>query len=107
MRPALHHAGVPSWSSLLPAAQDNRATTVEQNQLRLPSSGGSRGGAQGGGGGAGGAPPPPPLEMTCGFPTQLVFCKKKRTMWFVGVEVEQETSAPRPKTNPGSAPEPA
>ena len=51
MRPALHHAGVPSWSSLLPAAQDNRATTVEQNQLRLPSSGGSRGGAQGGGGG--------------------------------------------------------
>ena len=50
MRPALRHAGVPSWSSLLPAAQDNRATTVEQNQLQkpLPSSGGSRGGAPGG-----------------------------------------------------------
>ena len=48
MRPALHHAGVPSWSSLLPAAQDNRATTVEENQLPLPSSGGSRGGAGGG-----------------------------------------------------------
>ena len=45
MRPALHHAGVPSWSSLLPAAQDNRATIVEENQLPLPSSGGSRGGA--------------------------------------------------------------
>ena len=25
-------------------------------------------------------------------------------MWFVGVEVEQETSAPPPKNNPGSAP---
>ena len=47
MRPALRHAVVPSWSSLLPAAQDNRATTVEQNQLRLPSSGGSSGGARG------------------------------------------------------------
>ena len=51
-------------------------------------------------------PPPPPLpEMTCGFLIQLVFCKKK-TMWFIGVEVEQETSAPPPKKNPGSAPEP-
>ena len=27
------------------------------------------------------------------------------TMWFIGVEVQQETSAPRPKKNPGSAPE--
>ena len=25
-------------------------------------------------------------------------------MWFLGVEVEQETSAPPPKKNPGSAP---
>ena len=25
-------------------------------------------------------------------------------MWFVGVEVEQEKSAPPPKKNPGSAP---
>ena len=48
---------------------------------------------------------PPPPEMTCGFLIQLVFCKKK-TMWFIGVEVEQETSAPPPKKNPGSAPEP-
>ena len=45
---------------------------------------------------------PPPPEMTCGFLIQLVFCKKK-TMWFIGVEVEQETSAPPPKKNPGSA----
>jgi len=26
-------------------------------------------------------------------------------MWFIGVEVEQETSAPPPKNNPGSAPD--
>ena len=26
-------------------------------------------------------------------------------MWFIGVDVEQETSAPPPKKNPGSAPE--
>ena len=45
---------------------------------------------------------PPPPEMTCGFLIQLVFCQKK-TMWFIGVEVEQETSAPPPKNNPGSA----
>ena len=25
-------------------------------------------------------------------------------MWFIGVEVEQETSEPAPKKNPGSAP---
>ena len=30
--------------------------------------------------------------------------KKKKTMWFIGVEVEQQTSAPPPKKNPGSAP---
>jgi len=55
------------------------------------------------GGGCGGCEPPPP-EMTCGFLIQLVFCKKKTTR-FIGVEVEQETSAPPPKKNPGSAPE--
>ena len=48
--------------------------------------------------------PPPRPEMTCGFLIQLVFCKKKRTMWFNGVELEQETSALPPKKNPGSAP---
>ena len=26
-------------------------------------------------------------------------------MWFIGVEVEQETSAPPPKKNPGSVPD--
>ena len=54
--------------------------------------GGSRGRVQG-------VRPPP--EMTCGFLIQLVF---KKTMWFIGVEVEQETSAPPPEKNPGSAP---
>ena len=50
--------------------------------------GGSRGRVQGC------APP----RMTCGFLIQLVFCKKRKTsMWFIGVEVEQETSAPYPK----------
>ena len=29
------------------------------------------------GGGCRGCAPPPPPEMTCGFPIQLVFCKKK------------------------------
>ena len=62
-------------------------------------------GADLGGGCRGCAPPPPRLpEMTCGFLIQLVFCKQKKTMWFIGVEVEQETRAPPPKKNPGSAP---
>ena len=56
--------------------------------------GGSRGRVQGG------AHPP---EITCGFLIQLVFCKKKN-LWFIGVEVEQETNAPPQKKNPGSAP---
>ena len=44
------------------------------------------------------------VSIDCGFLIQLVFCKKK-TMWFIGIEVEQETSAPPPKKNPGSAPD--
>ena len=60
--------------------------------------GGSRGRVQG-------VRTPPPPETICSFLIQLVFCKKKKTMWFIGVEVEQETSAPPPKKNPGSAPD--
>ena len=56
------------------------------------------------GGGCRGCAPSPSHEMTCGFPIQLVFCPPKN-MWFIGVEVEQETSASPPKKNPGSAPE--
>ena len=49
---------------------------------------------------------PLPPEITCGFLIQLVFCKKKKKiMWFIGVEVEQETNAPPSKKNPGSVPE--
>lgn len=40
-------------------------------------------------GGCRGCAPPP--EMTCGFVIQLVFCKKRKAIWFIGVEVEQET----------------
>ena len=39
---------------------------------------------------------PPPPKMTSGFLIQLVFCTKK-TVWFIGAEVQQETSAPPPK----------
>ena len=56
------------------------------------------------GGGCRGCAPPSPPEMTCDFLIQLVFCEKKNT-WFIGVEVQQETGAPPPKKNPGSAPE--
>ena len=57
------------------------------------------------GGGCRGCTPTPP-EMTCGFLIQLVFRPPpKKTMWFIGVEVKQETSTPPPKKNPGSAPE--
>ena len=50
-----------------------------------------------------GCAPSPLLEMTCGFQYYNWYSAKK-TMWFIGVEVEQETSAPPPKKNPGSAP---
>ena len=36
--------------------------------------------------------------------TTGILQKKKKTVWFIGVEVEQETSAPSPKKNPGFAP---
>ena len=50
------------------------------------------------------SPPPPPRD-DLRFSNTTGFCKKQKTMWFIGVEVEQETSAPPPKKNPGSAPE--
>ena len=50
-------------------------------------------------------PPPRPPEMTYGFLIQLVFCQKKNYVVYPGAEVEQQTSAPPPKKNPGSAPE--
>ena len=56
--------------------------------------------------GAGGARPPPPLsrdDLRLSNTTRIL--PKKKTMWFIGVQVEQEMSAPPPKKNPGSAPE--
>ena len=48
------------------------------------------------------SPPPPPLDDLRFSNTTGILPKK--TMWFIGVEVEQETSASRLKKNPGSAP---
>ena len=72
-----------------------RTASAENQQKKSSLRGGSRGRVQG-------VRTPP--EMTCGFLIQLVFSKKKKTMWLIGVEVEQETSAPPPKKRPGSAP---
>ena len=48
-------------------------------------------------------PPPSPPSDDLRFSNTTGILPKK-TMWFIGVEVEQETSASRPKKNPGSAP---
>ena len=47
---------------------------------------------------------PPPARDDLRFSNTSGILQKK-TMWFIGVEVEQETSASPPKKNPGSAPE--
>ena len=60
--------------------------------------GGSRGRVQGVR-----TPPLPGDDLRFSNTTGIL--QKKKTMWFIGVEVEQETSAPPPKKNPGSAPE--
>ena len=41
--------------------------------------------------------PPPPLRDDLRFSNTTGILRKKKTMWFIGVEVEQETSAPPPK----------
>ena len=58
-------------------------------------------GADLGGGCRGCAPPPPRDDLRFSNTTGIL---QKKTMWFIGVEVEQETIAPPPKKNPGSAP---
>ena len=62
-----------------------------------PCRGGSRGRVQG-------VRTPPPWYDLRFSNTTGILQKTKKTMWFIGVEVEQETSAPPPKKNPGSAP---
>ena len=54
------------------------------------------------GGGCRGAPPRPPRDDLRFSNTTGILRKKnkKKTMWFIGFEVEQETSAPPPKKNP-------
>ena len=46
--------------------------------------------------------PPPRDDLRFSNTTDIL--QKKKTMWFIGVEVQQETNAPPPKKNPGSAP---
>ena len=48
------------------------------------------------GGGCRGCTPPPPWD-DLRFSNTTDILQKKKTMWFIGVEVEQETSAPPPK----------
>ena len=48
-------------------------------------------------------PPPPRDDLRFSNTTGIL--PKKKSMWFIGVEVEQETSAPPPKKSPGSAPD--
>ena len=60
-------------------------------------------GADLGGGCRGCAPSPPRDDLRFSNTTGIL---QKKTMWFIGVEVEQETIAPPPKKNPGSAPGP-
>ena len=59
-------------------------------------------GADLGGGCRGCAPPLPWDDLRFSNTTGIL----QKTIWFIGVEVEQETSAAPPKKNPGSAPAP-
>ena len=44
--------------------------------------------------------PPPRYDLRFSSTTGIL---QKKTLWFIGVELEQETSAPPPKKIPGSA----
>ena len=62
----------------------------------------SRGGSRGRVHGVRTPPPPPRDDLRFSNTTSI---QQKKPMCFIGVEVEQETSAPPPKKSPGSAPE--
>ena len=47
---------------------------------------------------------PPPRDDLRFSNTTGILQKKKKTICFIGVEVEQETTAPPPQKNTGSAP---
>ena len=53
------------------------------------------------GGGCRGCAPPPRDDLRFSNTTGIL---PKKTIWFIGAEVEQEMSAPPPRKNPGSAP---
>ena len=67
-------------------------------ETKFNSMGGSKGRVQG-------VPPSPRDDLRFSNTTGILPKKKKNSMSFIGVEVEQETSAPPPKKTPGSAPE--
>ena len=72
------------------------SSTSELNpQVHLSIRGGSRRRVQGV------RTPPPRDDLRFSNTTGIL---QKKTMWFIGVEVEQETNAPPPKKYPGSAP---
>ena len=70
-------------------------TALKNCSLNWCFRGGSRGGCRGC------TPPPPGDDMRFSNTTSIL---QKIPMWFIGVEVVQETSAPPSKKNPGSAP---
>ena len=78
----------------MPNITTNHAITYTKKDGKCR--GGSRGRVQG-------VRTPPRDDLRFSNTTGIVQIKK--TMWFIGVEVEQETIAPPPKKNPGSAPE--
>ena len=75
-------------------ANDN--DTTQKRFLIYKRRGGSSGRVQGG------EHPPPWDDLWFSNTTGIL---QKKTMWFIGVEVEQETIASPPKKNPRSAPE--
>ena len=70
-------------------------TSPETSFWSILHRGGSRGRVQG-------VRTPSPLD-DLRFSNTTCILQKKKTMWFIGVEVQQETSAPPPKKNPGFA----
>ena len=46
-------------------------------------------------------PPPPHPRDDLRFSNTTGILQKEKTMWFIRVEVEQETNATPPKKNPG------
>ena len=78
--------------------KENRYAHVIHFTLNCHVRGGSRGRVQGV------HTPPSPRDDLRFSNTTGILPKKKKTMWFIAIEVEQGTSAPPLEKNPGSAP---